>query len=52
VTALPVEPPRYAPLETSLLRAAPARGERGLEAAQARIAAIMLQLLDTGYQEY
>lgn len=53
VTALTVEPPRYVLLETAryyALRRLEAGG--GLEAAHARMAAIMLQLLDTAYREY
>ena len=53
VTALPVEPPRYALLETARYYAIGklTAGEE-LHAAQERMAATMLNLLDAAYQEY
>jgi len=53
VTALPTEPPRYALLETARYYTAArlAAGEERVDA-QRRMAAAMLQLLDTAYQEY
>lgn len=53
VTVLPVEPPRYALLETARAYAT-ARLAAGaeLDAARGRVAATMLQLLDVAYQEY
>jgi len=53
VTALPVDPPRYALFETARYFAVgrlTALGE--LESAQQRMADTMLNLLDTAYQEY
>lgn len=53
VTALPTEPPRYALLETArYYTAAKLAAEGELAAARRRMAAAMLQLLDTAYQEY
>jgi len=53
VSALPVDPPRYALLETAryyALERLVAEGE--LEAARGRMAATVLDLLDAAYQEY
>ncbi|MGB5132814.1 MAG: winged helix-turn-helix domain-containing protein [Steroidobacteraceae bacterium] len=53
VTAMSVDPPRYTLLETAryyALSKLTAKGE--LEAARARMAAAMLDLLDHAYQEY
>ncbi len=53
ITALPVEPPRYALLETARYYTSGKLAASGeLEAAQGRMAATILQMLDTAYQEY
>ena len=53
VTALPTEPPRYALLETARYYTAAKLASGGeLADAQRRMAAALLQLLDTAYQEY
>ncbi|MGH8254187.1 MAG: ATP-binding protein [Steroidobacteraceae bacterium] len=53
VTALPTEPPRYALLETARYYTAAKLASGGeLADAQRRMAAAMLQMLDTAYQEY
>jgi predicted ATPase/DNA-binding winged helix-turn-helix (wHTH) protein len=53
VTVLPIEPPRYALLETARYFAADRLSATlELEAAQHRLAMTMLQLLDAAYQEY
>jgi len=53
VTALPTEPPRYALLETARYYTATRLGTgETLAEAQRSMAAAMLQLLDTAYQEY
>jgi predicted ATPase/DNA-binding winged helix-turn-helix (wHTH) protein len=53
VTALPTDPPRYALFETACHFAlARLSATQEMESAQARMAATMLNLLDTAYQEY
>src|ERR1700722_881302 len=53
VTALPVDPPRYALFETARYFAVGRLSAANeLEAAQERMAATMLNLLDVAYQEY
>src|SRR3984957_6251161 len=53
VTALPVDPPRYALSETARYFAVDRlSAAHELGAAQARMAATMLQVLDVAYQEY
>jgi predicted ATPase/DNA-binding winged helix-turn-helix (wHTH) protein len=53
VTALPGDPPRYALLETARYYArARLSADNNLHAAQERMAAAMLQVLDVAYQEY
>lgn len=53
VTALPVDPPRYALFETARCFAVGRlTALRELESAQERMAATMLNLLDAAYQEY
>jgi predicted ATPase/DNA-binding winged helix-turn-helix (wHTH) protein len=53
VTVLPVDPPRYALLETARYFAVGRLSALNeLAAAQARMAATMLSLLDTAYREY
>jgi len=53
VTALPVDPPRYALFETARYFAVGRLTVVGeLESAQERMAATMLDLLDSAYQEY
>jgi predicted ATPase/DNA-binding winged helix-turn-helix (wHTH) protein len=53
VTALPVDPPRYALFETARYFAVGRLSAiNELEAAQERMAATMLNLLDAAYQEY
>jgi predicted ATPase len=53
VTALPVDPPRYALFESARYFAVGRlTALRELESAQERMAATLLNLLDAGYQEY
>ena len=53
MTALAVDPPRYALLETARYYALERLAITGeLEAARGRMAATMLDLLDVAYQEY
>ena len=53
VTTLPVEPPRYALLETARYFALDRLGEAGeLNSAKGHMAAAMLQMLDAAYSEY